>query len=99
MAKTKIEKEQLDMFSAAAQIDNLGATKVLIKGDEVQATLIATTNANDVAQLSQQAWRMAVAEWLLKLCDYDMESTYETLRAADHNLIVNQEPMDNHPTH
>ena len=97
--KPKTEEEQLDMFPVIAEINNLGVTKILFKGDEMQATLIATTNVNDVAQLSQQAWQLAVAEWLLVLCNHDMETTYQVLHTADHNLIVNQEPVDNHPTH
>jgi hypothetical protein len=69
----KIKENQLDMFPVTPEITNIGITKFETKGAEVIAMLSGVTNVNDVALLTDECWKLAVAEWLLLLCKGEVE--------------------------
>jgi len=78
----KIDDEQIEMFPVPTVINNIGLTKVTIKNNSIDATLVAATNVNDAVKLSQEAWQHAIAEWLLTLCQGNHNTASEILSAV-----------------
>jgi hypothetical protein len=66
MAK-KVEVQQ-DLFPVAVEIYGLGVSEFKIKEDCVIATLNGRTGITDVAHVTNEVWRKAIAEWLVMLC-------------------------------
>lgn len=65
--KTDIHEQQIDMFPQRAEIAGLGITEFKIKGSQVSASLDGVINTNDIAQITDDCWKVAIAEWLFKL--------------------------------
>ena len=65
--KTDTQEQQIDMFPQKAEIAGLGITEFKIKGSQVSASLDGVINTNDIAQITDDCWKVAIAEWLFKL--------------------------------
>ena len=88
MAKKYEAKEsQTDMFPQKAEIAGLGITEFKIKGSAVTAELVGVTNTNDVAQVNDDCWKEAIAEWLFKLMSCNVEDTLALIYAVELKMI------------
>ncbi len=83
MAKNDKAEAQLDMFPQKAEIAGLGITEFKIKGSAVVAELVGVTNTNDVAQVNDDCWKAAIAEWLFKLMSCNVEDTLSLIYAVE----------------
>lgn len=85
---SKRDEKQTEIFTEEPIIKNLGITKITAKssGGEVEAVVIAATNVTDIAQLSQEAWQKAAADWLLRLCEGDPTVAKAAIGQAAHQL-------------
>jgi hypothetical protein len=63
---------QIEMFPVDPEIRELGIVEFRLKGAVVEAALVGATNVVDVARLTLDAWRTAVADWLLRLYGGDV---------------------------
>ena len=81
MAK-QINEEQLDLFPVKPEITGLGITKFETKGAEVIGTVMGVTNVHDIALLTDDCWKIAVAEWLTRLCKGDSHEARNLINLA-----------------
>ncbi len=88
MAK-KGEAVQIDLFPEPAEIYGLGVSEFKIKEDALIATLNGRATFTDVAQVTHEVWRKAIAEWLVALCGNNGDSIsgyVDEARARLHRL-------------
>ena len=84
MAKRKSEEvgEQLDLFPGRPMVAGLGVTSFSVKGGALSASLEGVANVNDVARLTDEAWRNGAASWFLGLCKNDIAMASRVLNDA-----------------
>jgi hypothetical protein len=88
MAK-KSEAVQQDLFPEPAEIYGLGVSEFKIKEGAVIAILNGGVTFTDVAQVTHEVWRKAIAEWLVALCGNNGDSIsgyVDEARARLHRL-------------
>lgn len=66
--KKQTKHEQGDMFPSNPIIVGLGIADFKLKEGTLIATLTGSTLASDAAQINDETWRKAIAEWLVNLC-------------------------------
>jgi len=64
----KPEYTQSDLFPEEPKIKALGICDFKIKDNEISGKLTGVCNKADIAQIDNNCWRLAVAEWLVELC-------------------------------
>lgn len=84
MAKRQAEQVQDDLFPEAPTIGGLAISGFRLKGGELSADMTGVANVNDVARLTDDAWRQGAARWLWGLCEGDYETAIgELLRIRE----------------
>lgn len=98
MAKRDPEA-QLDMFPQKAEIAGLGITKIEIRGSEISGVLAGVINTNDVAQVNDECWKAAIAEWLFKLMLCHSEDTKALIDQVEKRMTLLEEAADEAARH
>jgi hypothetical protein len=62
------ELSQMNLFPVNPEIKNLGVVDVKLKAGALDISMIAATEATDLAMIQPEQWGKAVAEWLVRLC-------------------------------
>jgi hypothetical protein len=63
------ELSQMNLFPINPEIKNLGVVDVKLKVGALDISMIAATEATDLAMVQPMQWAKAVAEWLVRLCE------------------------------
>lgn len=85
--KDEMKEQQLDMFPQKTEIAGLGITEFKIKGSEIAAVLAGVINTNDIASITDDCWKIAVAEWLFKLSLCDVDATKALIDQVEARMI------------
>lgn len=85
---------QTDLFPVDPEINGLGITKFETKGAEVIANLSGVTNVNDIAQLTDECWKQAVADWLLMLCKGETDEAKMLINRAWAKIQAKEDDID-----
>jgi len=67
------EAQQIDLFPVVPEIRGLSLSKFELKEGDITGILHGVTLTRDLAELTDECWRKAVAEWLVMLCRNDAE--------------------------
>lgn len=82
MAKDKNDSKTQDMLGFDTRVIGLGIVDVKIAKGDITAVVRGVTEAQDLAQITQQTWHEALAEWLVNLTSNDGELIGELIDAA-----------------
>ena len=96
MPKDRNDNQTTDLFNSEPFIMGLGAVSSKLKGKDLDNTIEfvikGTTNVNDTAMLKTPVWCVAVAEWLCRICEEDVNEAH---RALVRNEGINDDSTGN----
>ena len=66
----------------SCELGEFRITSQTLRGSELQVKASAITTVDDIAQITPEAWTMAIFDWLLRLHEGDYEAYAQTCRRA-----------------
>jgi hypothetical protein len=75
----EVQVGQEDMFPVEPEIKNLGITRFRISGSQISADLAGVCNVHDIALVDVRCWQLAVAGWLVMLCNSEKRIAHDAI--------------------